>query len=231
MIRAWPAVVCAVVGISERVALAGRRAVLPAARLGRQWRPAISRPGRGRGRQAVGEVVWYPLPDQETAALAWFGIEQSYRGLRFGSYLLDRALVEMAGRGYLKCGSARAHATSSRGLRHVSPSRVPGDRLLGQPGQDLKFASTAARWAEPELRGKCSMLVLKFGGTSVGDAKAIRQTVSIICDQARSRPSHGRGHFRHARGDGSADRFGPRRGGGRPAALAGCPASPDQPAP
>jgi aspartokinase/homoserine dehydrogenase 1 len=33
------------------------------------------------------------------------------------------------------------------------------------------------------------MLVLKFGGTSVGDAKAIRQTVSIICNQARSDPA------------------------------------------
>jgi len=54
----------------------------------------------GDGR-AVGSVVWYPLPDNLTAALAWLGLERRYRGLRFGSYLLDRALVEMAHRGYL----------------------------------------------------------------------------------------------------------------------------------
>ena len=54
----------------------------------------------GDGR-AVGSVAWYPLPDNLTAALAWLGLERRYRGLRFGSYLLDRALVEMAHRGYL----------------------------------------------------------------------------------------------------------------------------------
>ncbi len=53
------------------------------------------------GRRAVGSAVWYPLPDAETAALAWIGLERPYRGLRFGSYLLDRAMAEMAGRGYL----------------------------------------------------------------------------------------------------------------------------------
>jgi ribosomal protein S18 acetylase RimI-like enzyme len=53
------------------------------------------------GQRAVGSVVWYPLPDAETAALAWIGIERPYRGLRFGSYLLDRAMAEMANRGYL----------------------------------------------------------------------------------------------------------------------------------
>lgn len=53
----------------------------------------------GRPR-AVGSVVWYPLPDGQTAALAWIGLEQRYRGLRFGSYLLDQALVAMARRGY-----------------------------------------------------------------------------------------------------------------------------------
>jgi ribosomal protein S18 acetylase RimI-like enzyme len=53
------------------------------------------------GHRAVGSVVWYPLPDAETAALAWIGIERPYRGLRFGSYLLDRAMAEMANRGYL----------------------------------------------------------------------------------------------------------------------------------
>lgn len=53
------------------------------------------------GDRAVGSVTWYPLPDAITAALAWIGLERPYRGLRFGSYLLDRALVEMAHRGYL----------------------------------------------------------------------------------------------------------------------------------
>ena len=53
------------------------------------------------GSRAVGSVAWYPLPDAETAALAWIGMERPYRGLRFGSYLLDRAMVEMANRGYL----------------------------------------------------------------------------------------------------------------------------------
>lgn len=53
------------------------------------------------GDRAVGSVIWYPLPDGMTAALAWIGLERRYRGLRFGSYLLDRALVEMANRGYL----------------------------------------------------------------------------------------------------------------------------------
>jgi ribosomal protein S18 acetylase RimI-like enzyme len=53
------------------------------------------------GDRAVGSVIWYPLPDGLTAALAWIGLERRYRGLRFGSYLLDRALVEMANRGYL----------------------------------------------------------------------------------------------------------------------------------
>jgi ribosomal protein S18 acetylase RimI-like enzyme len=53
------------------------------------------------GDRAVGNAVWYPLPDGLTAALASFGLERHYRGLRFGSYLLDRALVEMASRGYL----------------------------------------------------------------------------------------------------------------------------------
>ncbi len=53
------------------------------------------------GARAVGSVAWYPLPDHFTAALAWIGLERPYRGLRFGSYLLDRALVEMANRGYM----------------------------------------------------------------------------------------------------------------------------------
>ncbi len=52
------------------------------------------------GERAVGSVVWYPLPDNVTAALAWVGLERAYRGLRFGSYLIDRALAEMAVRDY-----------------------------------------------------------------------------------------------------------------------------------
>jgi ribosomal protein S18 acetylase RimI-like enzyme len=50
--------------------------------------------------RAVGSIAWYPLPDGHTAALAWIGLERRLRGLRFGSYLLDRALVEMARCGY-----------------------------------------------------------------------------------------------------------------------------------
>ena len=52
------------------------------------------------GTRAVGSVVWYPLPDATTAALAWIGIERAYRSLRFGAYLLDRGMIEMAARGY-----------------------------------------------------------------------------------------------------------------------------------
>ncbi len=69
------------------------------------------------GDHAVGSVAWYPLPDAQNiaypsfpgteafygkiAALAWIGLERPYRSLRFGSYLLDRALVEMATQGYM----------------------------------------------------------------------------------------------------------------------------------
>ena len=53
------------------------------------------------GDRAVGSVVWYPMPDPTIAALAWIALERQYRGLRFGSYLLDRGLAEMANRGYL----------------------------------------------------------------------------------------------------------------------------------
>ena len=53
------------------------------------------------GDHAVGSVVWYPMPDPTIAALAWIDLERQYRGLRFGSYLLDRGLAEMATRGYL----------------------------------------------------------------------------------------------------------------------------------
>jgi ribosomal protein S18 acetylase RimI-like enzyme len=53
------------------------------------------------GNRAVGSVVWYPMPDPLIAALAWIGLERQYRGLRFGSFLLDRSLAEMANRGYM----------------------------------------------------------------------------------------------------------------------------------
>ena len=72
----------------------------------RNWGRNMGRPYQGLvvadGDRAVGSVVWYPLPDpgRKTAALAWLGLERHYRGLRFGSYLLDRALAEMARRGY-----------------------------------------------------------------------------------------------------------------------------------
>lgn len=71
----------------------------------RGWGTNGGRPYQGLvvadGDRAVGSAVWYPLPDNYTAALAWIGLERSYRGLRFGSYLLDRALADMANRGYL----------------------------------------------------------------------------------------------------------------------------------
>ena len=54
-------------------------------------------------------MISYPMPDPTIAALAWIGLERHYRGLRFASFLLDRALVEMANRGYL---SVEVHAHS-----------------------------------------------------------------------------------------------------------------------
>jgi ribosomal protein S18 acetylase RimI-like enzyme len=72
----------------------------------RRWGHNSGRPYQGLvvadGDRSVGSVVWYPLPvpGQSTAALAWLGLERCYRGLRFGSYLLDCALAEMAKRGY-----------------------------------------------------------------------------------------------------------------------------------
>ena len=69
------------------------------------------------GTRAVGSVVWYPLPDAETAALAWIGMERPYRGLRFGSYLLDLAMAEMAVRGYL---AVEVHVHSKNNLEAYS---------------------------------------------------------------------------------------------------------------
>jgi ribosomal protein S18 acetylase RimI-like enzyme len=72
----------------------------------RSWGRNGGRPYQGLvvadGDRAVGSVVWYPLPDPDmkTAALAWLGLERCYRGLRFGSYLLDCALMEMQRHAY-----------------------------------------------------------------------------------------------------------------------------------
>ena len=77
--------------------------------------------------RAVGSVVWYPLPDAETAALAWIGIERPYRGLRFGSYLLDRAMVEMANRGYL---SVEVHVHSKDNPEAFSLFRRRGFQVI-----------------------------------------------------------------------------------------------------
>jgi ribosomal protein S18 acetylase RimI-like enzyme len=89
------------VAISERSPWEGTEAGQLLAR----WGHNKGRPYHGlvmaKGEHAIGNIVWYPLPDGLTCALAWLGIERQYRGLRFGSYLLDRALAEMASRGYL----------------------------------------------------------------------------------------------------------------------------------
>jgi ribosomal protein S18 acetylase RimI-like enzyme len=90
------------VAIDERSPWGGEE---PSYRL-RNWGRNGGRPYQGLvaadGDRAVGSVVWYPLPGLPgpTAALAWLGLERHYRGLRFGSYLLDVALAEMADLGY-----------------------------------------------------------------------------------------------------------------------------------
>jgi ribosomal protein S18 acetylase RimI-like enzyme len=84
----------------------------------RNWGENSGRPYQGLvaadGDRAVGSAVWYPLPDAgtPTAALAWLGLERHYRGLRFGSYLLDTALAEMASRGYRRV-EVHVHTKSS----------------------------------------------------------------------------------------------------------------------
>jgi ribosomal protein S18 acetylase RimI-like enzyme len=84
----------------------------------RNWGQNGGRPYQGLvaadGDRAVGSAVWYPLPDTgtPTAALAWLGLERHYRGLRFGSYLLDAALAEMASRGY-RSVEVHVHTKSS----------------------------------------------------------------------------------------------------------------------
>jgi GNAT superfamily N-acetyltransferase len=92
----------ALVPVDERMPWTGEE---PSYRL-RNWGRNGGRPYRGLvvadGDRAVGGVVWYPLPDpgRKTAALAWLGLERCYRGLRFGSYLLDCALLEMQRQAY-----------------------------------------------------------------------------------------------------------------------------------
>lgn len=88
--------------INERSPWTGEE---PSQRL-RTWGRNGDRPYQGLvavdSDRAVGSVVWYPLPDPGggTAALAWLGLERCYRGLRFGSYLLDCALLEMRRQAY-----------------------------------------------------------------------------------------------------------------------------------
>jgi GNAT superfamily N-acetyltransferase len=77
--------------------------------------------------RAVGNVVWYPLPDGLSCAVAWLGLERQYRGLRFGSYLLDRALAEMAGRGYLY---VEVHVHSRRQVEALAMYKHRGFQVL-----------------------------------------------------------------------------------------------------
>lgn len=79
------------------------------------------------GDRAVGSITWYPLPDAMTAALAWIGLERPYRGLRFGSYLLDRALAEMANRGYL---NVEVHVHSKESVDAFSLFRRRGFNVI-----------------------------------------------------------------------------------------------------
>jgi GNAT superfamily N-acetyltransferase len=76
---------------------------------------------------AVGSAVWYPLPDGVTAALAWIGLERRYRGLRFGSYLLDRALAEMAHGGYT---AVEVHAHTRENPEAVAMFRHRGFEVI-----------------------------------------------------------------------------------------------------
>jgi ribosomal protein S18 acetylase RimI-like enzyme len=113
----------AVTAISERNPWPGDE---PAHRL-RAWGANGGRPYHGLvmsdGDRAVGSIVWYPLPDQLTAAVAWLGIERPYRGLRFGAYLLERSLVEMASRGYHQ---VEAHVHSRRQVEALGLFRSRG---------------------------------------------------------------------------------------------------------
>ena len=79
------------------------------------------------GSRAVGSIVWYPLPDPTIAALAWIGLERQYRGLRFGSFLLDRALAEMANRGYL---SVEVHVHSKESADAFSLFKRRGFQVI-----------------------------------------------------------------------------------------------------
>jgi ribosomal protein S18 acetylase RimI-like enzyme len=93
----------------------------------RAWGHNGGRPYQGlvvaEGERAMGSIVWYPLPDNETAALGWIGLERPFRGLRFGSYLLDRALAEMAHLGYVR---VEVHVHSKRNLEAFALFRRRG---------------------------------------------------------------------------------------------------------
>jgi len=67
------------------------------------------------------------LPDGVTAALAWIGLERRYRGLRFGSYLLDRALAEMAHGGYT---AVEVHAHTRENPEAVAMFRHRGFEVI-----------------------------------------------------------------------------------------------------
>lgn len=79
------------------------------------------------GNRAVGSIVWYPMPDPTIAALAWIGLERQYRGIRFGSFLLDRALAEMASRGYI---SVEVHVHSKDNAEAFSLFKRRGFQVI-----------------------------------------------------------------------------------------------------
>lgn len=79
------------------------------------------------GNRAVGSVVWYPMPQPAIAALAWIGLERQYRGMRFGSYLLDLALAEMAVQGYV---SVEVHTHTGESPEAYSLFRRRGFQVI-----------------------------------------------------------------------------------------------------
>ena len=79
------------------------------------------------GNRAVGSVVWYPMPEPTIAALAWIGLERQYRGLRFGSYLLDLALAGMAQQGYV---SVEVHTHTGESPEAYSLFRRRGFQVI-----------------------------------------------------------------------------------------------------
>ena len=90
------------------------------------------------GDRAVGSAVWYPLPDGLTAALAWIGLERQYRGLRFGSYLLDRGAGGDGEPGLPVRRSPPTHEGQPRNVRHVPPTAASRSSTIG------------STWSKPE---------------------------------------------------------------------------------